>query len=143
MPTTYSVLRPCQFCRYSVIQFYDPTPTVRTTCLLHAFMRYANKMPLPNVSSGKTRRCHAKAKSTGQQCRNPAAYEMLVCRFHGARKPETVRSGDAHPQYKHGQCTKAARAQYSRKSARLRDLENLAYEAGLIKSRTRGRKPRP
>lgn len=29
-------------------------------------------------------RCHAKAKSTGERCKAPAAYGRAVCRMHGA-----------------------------------------------------------
>lgn len=65
-------------------------------------------MPLPSLKTAL--RCHAKAKHSGQSCNNPAAHGMVVCRMHGARKPVTIRSGEAHPNYKHGQSTKAARA---------------------------------
>lgn len=38
-------------------------------------------------------RCKAKAKSTGQPCAQPAMHGTEVCRFHGARAPQTMRAG--------------------------------------------------
>ena len=67
-------------------------------------------MPLPSLKTA--RRCRAKAKHSGERCNNPAAYGMGVCRMHGARTAETIRSGEAHPNYQHGQSTKAARAMH-------------------------------
>lgn len=64
-------------------------------------------MPLPSLKTA--RRCRARAKHSGQRCHNPAAYGMPVCRMHGARKAETIRSGPAHPNYQHGQNTKEAK----------------------------------
>jgi hypothetical protein len=99
-------------------------------------------MPLPNIASGKTRRCTAKAKSRGAQCLNAAAWGCSTCRFHGARKPETIKRGASHPQYKHGGETLEAKAERSRRLAELRDLEALSYEMGMARGpRWRGRKP--
>ena len=88
-------------------------------------------MPLPNISSGKTQRCSAKCKARGDQCRNPAAYGMMVCRYHGARGPETIRLGANHPQYRHGGETLEAKAERSRRLAELRELEVLAFALGV------------
>jgi hypothetical protein len=74
---------------------------------------------------------------------NPAAFGMAVCRYHGARKPETVRRGANHPQYRHGGETLAAKAERSRVLVELRQLEALSFSLGLaMGSRWRGRKPR-
>lgn len=73
-------------------------------------------MPFPR--HGTTRRCRAKAKSTGQQCRSPAAYGCATCRMHGARKRESIKSGAAHPRFLHGQETIDARAS-SRENGKL------------------------
>jgi hypothetical protein len=98
-------------------------------------------VPLPNITSGKATRCSAKCKATGTQCKNPAAYGMAVCRYHGARKPETVRRGATHPQYRHGGETLLAKADRSSKLAELRHLEALSFALGLaIGPRWRGRK---
>jgi len=97
-------------------------------------------MPLPNITSGETLRCSATCKGRGDRCRNPAAYGMPVCRYHGARKPETVRRGASHPQYRHGQETREAKAGRSKKLAELRDLEALSFTLGLAAGpRWRGR----
>jgi len=45
-------------------------------------------------------RCHARAKSTGEQCRCPAVRGWGVCRVHGARGGH--KAGATHPQWKHG-----------------------------------------
>lgn len=100
-------------------------------------------MPLPNVTTGKTSRCTAKCKARGDQCRNPAAYGMSVCRFHGARKAETVRRGANHPQYSHGGETLEAKADRSMRLAELYHLEALSFALGLAAGpKWRGRKPK-
>lgn len=100
-------------------------------------------MPLPAICSGKARRCEAKCKARGDRCRNPAAYGMAVCRYHGARKPETIRRSVDHPQYRHGGETLQAKAERSRKLTELRELEALSIAFGLVTGpRWRGRKPR-
>ena len=99
-------------------------------------------MPLPNIISGKTRRCTAKCKARGDRCRNPAAYGASVCRYHGARKPETVKRGVDHPQYRHGMETLESKAARSRRLIELRELEALSIAFGLVTGpRWRGRKP--
>lgn len=99
-------------------------------------------MPLPNVTSGKTQRCKAKCKARGDQCRNPAAYGTMVCRYHGARKPETIMRGADHPQYSHGGETLAAKAERSRRLTELRQLEALSFALGIANGhRWKGRKP--
>jgi hypothetical protein len=100
-------------------------------------------MPLPNITSGETKRCKAKCKARGDQCRNPAAYGMAVCRYHGARRAETIMRGANHPQYRHGQETLEAKAERSKKLAELRELEALAFATGIAAGhRWRGRKPK-
>ena len=101
-------------------------------------------MPLPNILSGKTARCKAKCKARGDQCRNPAAYGMSVCRYHGARKPETIMRGANHPQHKKGLETLEAKAERSQRLCELRELEALAFAMGIASGhRWRGRKPTP
>lgn len=100
-------------------------------------------MPLPTVISGNAARCTAKCKARGEQCRNPAAYGMSVCRYHGARKPGTIRRGADHPQHRHGGETLDAKAERSKKLAELRELEALSFALGIASGpRWRGRKPR-
>jgi hypothetical protein len=101
-------------------------------------------MPLPNIISGKAKRCTAKCKARGDQCRNPAAYGMSVCRYHGARKPETIKRGAEHPQYRHGGESLEAKAEYHKMSVFFHEAENLMFSLDMVapgSPRTRGRKP--
>ena len=94
-------------------------------------------MPLPNLNL----RCSAQARSTGNRCLNPAAFGCKTCRYHGARRRETVKVGKAHPQYKHGERTKEAIEVYRSSMLQLQDIETLAYSAGVLRGpRTIGRK---
>ena len=94
-------------------------------------------MPLPNLN----RRCRARARSTGNQCLNPAAFGCKTCRYHGARRRETVKVGKAHPQYKHGERTKEAISKYRNTMSELQRVECLGHESGaLMGLRTAGRK---
>jgi len=102
-------------------------------------------MPLPNILSGKTQRCSAQSKRGKKRCKNPAAYGMQVCRYHGARRPETIRSGEAHWNYQHGKETTEAKAERSSMLALLRELEALCYQHGFVDEctpRWTGRKPK-
>lgn len=98
--------------------------------------------PLPNVASGRTAQCRARSKRSLERCKNPCAYGMPVCRYHGARRPETIRRGPAHPQYKHGQETLQMRQTHRESSIRLRHLEHLMHLLNMTSGkRTPGRKP--
>ena len=97
----------------------------------------SNQMPLPNLN----RRCSAPARSTGNQCLNPAAFGCKTCLYHGARRRETVRVGKEHPHYKHCERTKEAISKYRASMLHLEAIETLAYSSGvLIGPRTTGRK---
>lgn len=62
---------------------------------------------------------------------------------HGARRPESIKRGADHPNYKHGKCTKEAIAEHHRKLYQLSELEELGHAIGLlVGARTRGRKPK-
>ena len=66
---------------------------------------------------------------------------MPVCRFHGARRPETIRRGKDHPQYRHGQETIEIKRERSAASARIRALEDLMHLLRMTGAkRTPGRK---
>ena len=94
-------------------------------------------MPLPNLN----RRCSAQARSTGNQCLNPAAFGCKTCRYHGARRRETVKVGKAHPQYKHGERANEAIQKYRAKMLELQTLERLGRQWGVfIGPRTAGRR---
>lgn len=100
-------------------------------------------MPLKPVMSGAAARCNARSRTTGNRCWNPAAFGMATCRYHGARRPETVRRGVEHPQYKGGQETLQAKQQRSQALARIAVYEEVLAQAGqLCGPRTRGPKPK-
>lgn len=99
-------------------------------------------MPLPNIRNNCALQCKAKAKHTGNQCLNLAAYGSRVCRFHGARKRKSILKGTQHPNYKHGGETIEAKAKRSAGLVRLRKIEDTLVDSSFHKIyRTRGRKP--
>ena len=100
-------------------------------------------MPLPSVKIHGALQCHAKCKATQNQCRNPAAYGMRVCRYHGARRRETIKLGKDHPNYRHGQETLQMKTERSAGLARIRALEDLMHKYKMTSAkRTPGRKPK-
>ena len=100
-------------------------------------------MPLPSVNNHGALQCKAKAKTSGVQCRNPAAYGMKVCRMHGARKPQTILKGKAHPSFKHGLETLAAKQARSEGLAEIRRLADMLHDLGMTTAdRMPGRKPK-
>jgi hypothetical protein len=66
---------------------------------------------------------------------------MPVCRFHGARRPESIKRGPAHPQFRHGRETLEARQRRVDGMSRLRSIVDLAVDAGFLKKRITGRRP--
>ena len=102
-------------------------------------------MPLPNITSGKTQCCTAKCKARGDRCRNPAAYGMAVCRYHGAKKPKAIKRGASHPQYRHGGETLHAKVERHQMSVLFHEAESLMFALDMVapgSTRTRGRKPK-
>ena len=101
-------------------------------------------MPLPSVAKYGALQCKAKSKQSGVQCKNPAvtSWGMKVCKFHGARRPSSIKRGADHPGNRHGQETLPAKAERSAKLVQLRDLEAEMALVGVLKGpRWRGRKP--
>lgn len=99
-------------------------------------------MPLPSVVHHHAAQCHATSKRSGQRCRNPAAYGMPVCRFHGARKREMVLRGEDHPNYRHGEATQEAKDAHSAGLAEIDRLEKVLRALGVVCGpRRRGPKP--
>ena len=102
-------------------------------------------MPLPNITSGKTKRCKAKCKARGAQCRNPAAFGMAVCRYHGARKPETIMRSSDHWNYQGAGQTQPERLERHEMAVFFHETEKLMAKLGVLvpgSTRTRGRKPK-
>jgi hypothetical protein len=100
-------------------------------------------MPLPSLTKFGAKRCQCLCKRTKQPCQNPAAFGMRSCRMHGAHRPHTALIGDKHPNYRHGQATKAVRHEHRIASTRLHAIETLGHAIGMFTGpRTRGRKPK-
>jgi len=93
-------------------------------------------------------RCTAQSTRTKIQCGRPAlkTSKTQKCQYHSGRgsgpKTEEGRSRIAAAHYKHGESTKAARAEYSKASATLNQLEDAMHVLKMTTApRTRGRKP--
>ncbi len=98
-------------------------------------------MPLPSISKHGAKQCTAKSKRTGLPCNNPAAYGCKTCRMHGARKKESIKRGEQHPNYTLGNRTLESQKQSSEQSARLQQLEDALHLLDMIAAkRSRGRK---
>lgn len=89
-------------------------------------------MPLPSVKLYGATQCAAQAKRSRSRCQNPAAYGMPVCRYHGARKAETIRYGHEHPNYKSGHYTITAKREYHAAVTRLQFLRKVCIAHDLI-----------
>ena len=99
-------------------------------------------MPLPSVELHGAARCTARSRRTGERCKNPSAFSSTTCRYHGARRPESVPRGIRHWNYKNGAETLVAKGARSTKLAELRNLESTLVAQGLLTGpRWRGRKP--
>ena len=98
-------------------------------------------MPLPSISKHGAKQCTAKSKRTSLPCNNPAAYGCKTCRMHGARKAESIKRGEQHPNYVHGNRTLESQKKSSEQSARLQMMEDALYLLGMTTAkRSRGRK---
>ena len=113
-------------------------------------MAISNPQLFLSTAGGSIRcaRCTAQSSRTKLQCGRPAltTSNTQKCQFHGGRgsgpKTEAGRSRIAAAHYKHGESTKAARAEYSKASATLRKLEDAMHVLKMTTApRTRGRKP--
>lgn len=98
-------------------------------------------MPLPSITKHGAKQCTAKSKRTGFPCNNPAAYGCRTCRMHGARKEESIKRGEQHPNYVHGRRSLEAEKQSSQQSLRLNYLEDAMHVLGMTTAKhARGRK---
>jgi len=90
-------------------------------------------MPLPSVSKYSAYQCVAQTKSKQQRCLNPAAYGCKTCRLHGARKQNSIKRGEEHPNYRHGMETLIAKDNRQKKLAELRKIETNLMLRGIIR----------
>ena len=92
------------------------------------------------------KRCQARSKRTGNQCRAPAVALKNVCRFHGGNStgPKTPegRQRCAQARTTHGNATTSVRLERSIASAKLAVLESVGFEFGIMSGlKSRGPKP--
>jgi hypothetical protein len=92
------------------------------------------------------KRCQARSKRTGNQCRAPAMVGKNVCRFHGGKSTgptsEAGRQRCAQSRFVHGNETTSMRMERSIASAKLALLESVGFEFGIMGGlRSRGPKP--
>lgn len=98
-------------------------------------------MPLPSIRMHGAKQCSAKSKRTRLPCKNPAAYGCRTCRLHGARKKESIKRGEQHPNYVHGMRTLEAQKERSAVSRRLQQIEDAMHLLGMTNAkRSPGRK---
>ena len=91
------------------------------------------------------KRCSAKSKRSGEQCKKPALRGKVVCDFHGGRStgPKTEAGKDriAAAHTVHGRETREQRAERSAASARISRLEDAMHVLKMTTApRSRGRK---
>lgn len=96
-------------------------------------------MPLPHLSQDK--RCRAQSKRSGVQCLNFSAFGSKVCRFHGAKRPDSIRRGENHPNYRHGNETTASKRTRHDASVVFHRLWDLGVKAKMFEGKLRGRRP--
>ena len=75
------------------------------------------------------RRCGAKTRR-GTACLKPALKTNRRCQLHGGRGGAP--SGEKNGNYKHGRRTKKAIAAHQNSMARVRELERMARELGVL-----------
>jgi hypothetical protein len=130
--------------RYGLARSDTSLTSARNTPISARLSAYLSgtTMPLPNVVSGRTAQCTARSKRSLRRCMNPCAYGMPVCKFHGARRRESILRGSDHPKFIHGREIQQHRQARREASIRLRQLENLMHLFGFTTARrTPGRKP--
>ena len=127
--------------RAGAFNFTDATRRVKLGMTLEtSYIGAAGRIQSP--------RCTAHSKRTGQQCGRPAnkTSKTQKCQFHGGRStgPRTT-AGKARviaAHLRHGQETLHAKADRSKQSALLLQLEDATRVLGMVTgARTRGRKP--
>jgi hypothetical protein len=93
----------------------------------------------------KCARCTARAKGSREQCRKPAMTGKTKCRTHGGAstgpRTEAGKAAIRKAHLKHGEATLAARAEYSKQSCKMQQLEDIMHVMNMTSAtRRRGRK---
>jgi len=90
-------------------------------------------MTLPSISKHGAKQCTANSKRTGLTCKNPAAYGCKTCRMHGARKKDSIKRGEQHPNFVHGNRSMDEIGRHRETMDRIKDLAKIAKRYELIK----------
>ncbi len=90
-------------------------------------------MPLASISKHGAKQCTARSKRSGMQCKNPAAYGCNSCRMHGARKKDSIKRGEQHPNFVHGYRSMEGIRRNHEAMVRIKELARIAKRCGLIK----------
>jgi hypothetical protein len=92
------------------------------------------------------RRCKASSVRNKEQCGRPALKGMQVCQFHGGKstgpKSEESKQRLRTLNIKDGLYTLESRLASSQLRLKLRYIEYVGHHLGMIKEKTRGRKPK-
>lgn len=98
-------------------------------------------MPLPNLVLGRVAQCKAKAKHSGERCKNLCVGGSPVCRMHGFHKKVARLYGKNNPNFKHGKETYAELEKRRANSLMFQRLEEIGWHIGMFTgTKTRGRK---
>ena len=99
------------------------------------------------LAGGRIRcaRCTAKAKGSREQCRKPAIAGKTKCKTHGGAstgpRTDAGKAAIKKALLKHGEATLDARAESSRQSCKMQQLEDILHVMNMTSAtRTRGRK---
>jgi len=109
-------------------------------------IKYPDKVLLTAGGKIACRRCKASSVRTKEQCGRPALSGKQVCQFHGGKS--TGPKSDESKQrlrtlnFKDGAYTLESRLASSQFRLKLRYIECVGHHLGMIKEKTRGRKPK-
>jgi hypothetical protein len=90
-------------------------------------------MPLQSITKYHAVQCSVNSKRTGLPCNNPAAYGCKTCRMHGARRHESIKRGNHHPNFVHGERSLEGINRHREVMGRIKMLTKLAKQLGMIK----------
>lgn len=109
-------------------------------------IKYPDKVLLTAGGKIACRRCKASSVRTKEQCGRPALNGKQVCQFHGGKstgpKSEESKQRLRTLNLKDGAYTLESRLASSQFRLKLRYIECVGHHLGMIKEKTRGRKPK-
>lgn len=109
-------------------------------------IKYPDKVLLTAGGKIACGRCKASSVRTKEQCGRPALNGKQVCQFHGGKstgpKSEESKQRLRTLNLKDGAYTLESRLASSQFRLKLRYIECVGHHLGMIKEKTRGRKPK-